>query len=64
LKQTTLCLGAGCFTEVAYEEMNCAVPFVTADYEDPLSLGVGQPGCDGWDMCEDGLSPPCGEEPP
>lgn len=45
MKQTTLCLGAGCFMEANYETKNCAVPFVNADAEDPLSLGVGEPGC-------------------
>jgi len=59
MKQTTLCLGTGCFVESNYDTINCAVPFVTADYEDPLSLGPDQPGCIGWEICETGLHPPC-----
>jgi hypothetical protein len=59
MKQTTLCLGTGCFVEEDYDNINCAVPFVTADYEDPLSLGPDQPGCEGEDMCENGLPLPC-----
>lgn len=34
----------------------------TADSEDPLSLGAGEPGCTDVPICDDGLAPPCGPE--
>jgi len=62
MKQTTLCLGAGCFMEANFETKNCAVAFVNADAEDPLSLGVGEPGCAESVHCENGLPLPCEPE--
>jgi hypothetical protein len=64
LKQTTLCLGAGCFMEEGFEIANCAIPYATADPEDALALGPAEPGCEGWEECDDGLSPPCDTEGP
>jgi len=63
MKQTTLCIGTGCYVDDGFETLNCAEPIATADSEDPLSLGPDQPGCEMGEYCENGLPLPCSEEP-
>jgi len=61
MKQTHLCLGAGCFIDDGFEDLNCAVAIDVADSADDLSLGVGMPGCETPPMCNDGMYEPCPE---
>jgi hypothetical protein len=65
MKQTTLCLGTGCYRIDDFEELDCAEPIETADSTNPLSLGVGLPGCDEpGPICPDGTYPDCETPPP
>jgi len=50
--------------EEGFEAVNCALPYATADPEDPLALGNNEPGCDGCDDCGNGLAAPCDVPPP
>lgn len=62
MKDWHLCLGASCYREENFEELNCASPIEEADVEDLDSLGTGRPGCDTTTECDNGLYPPC--QPP
>jgi len=46
MKDWHLCIGDDCARDEDFEEYNCAEPIETADSEDPLSLGAGNPGCE------------------
>jgi len=62
MKDWHLCLGDKCSRDSDFEDYNCAEPIETADPEDPLSLGVGEPGCEIIDeYCDNGLFPPCSD---
>jgi len=61
MKQTTLCIGTGCYIDGDFETLNCALPLSNADTEDPLSLGPDEPGCEMGEYCENGLPLPCEE---
>jgi len=64
MKDWHLCIGETCARDDLFEEYNCAEDIETADPEDPLSLGEGEPGCDLGDYCDNGLYPPCYDEVP
>jgi len=61
LKDWHICLGDDCARDSAFEDYNCAVPIETADSEDPLSLGDGEPGCILDEYCDNGLYEPCND---
>jgi len=59
LKDWHICFGTDCSRDAEFEEFNCAESIETADSEDPLSLGDGEPGCILDSYCDNGLFEPC-----